>query len=90
MQRFSLLSLAGKALAFSLAGGEDYELVFTAPLSAKERLIRIGHLSGVGVIMIGSIKSEPGIVLVNGKGETVPPPGPVFEHFSPDSTGKDG
>ena len=71
----------GATLAMALHGGEDYELLFTAPSSAK--LPRT--LGGVGVTAIGRILKakarEPKVSLVTEAGsEALQPSG--WEHFS--------
>jgi thiamine-monophosphate kinase len=40
-------------LDFSITGGEDYELVFTAPPSADEKLSRISGVTAIGTITAG-------------------------------------
>ncbi len=53
---------------FGLEGGEDYELLFTAPLS-RERLIQaLGFAHGVRVTRIGEVTRSKGIRIVDGKG----------------------
>jgi thiamine-monophosphate kinase len=59
-------------LALALAGGEDYELLFTAPAAAAPRL----------GTRIGTATSDPGIRLRDASGRLVEPPGnPGFDHF---------
>lgn len=45
----------GAALNALLAGGDDYELCFTAPVSARRRVQAIGGRTGVAVTRIGRI-----------------------------------
>jgi len=63
-------------LALVLAGGEDYELLFTAAPGGIA-----GEVAGLAVTRIGAVRRRPGIELVNRRGEPVPPPPPLFEHF---------
>lgn len=45
-----------------LAGGDDYELCFTAPRSARERLARLGRRVRVVLTRVGSVlKHKPGL-----------------------------
>jgi thiamine-monophosphate kinase len=41
-----------------LAGGDDYELCFTAPRQARERVVRSGSRSGVALARIGRIQTR--------------------------------
>jgi len=43
------------ALRCALAGGDDYELCFTAPVSARARVEAAGRSAGVAVTRIGSV-----------------------------------
>jgi thiamine-monophosphate kinase len=54
-----------------LAGGDDYELVFTAPPSARQRLERLAG-DGTGVTRIGRIDSTPGLRMRNGPDAAAP------------------
>lgn len=74
--------LEGTALQMALTGGEDYELLFTAPDSAAERLRKIAEDEGLPITRIGRIVSEPGTRLADGEGKSAPLPPPLFEHFS--------
>jgi thiamine-monophosphate kinase len=72
---------SGATLAQALHGGEDYELLFTAPASA--RLPR--QIAGVPITQIGRIvKSRPGqpsVTLLTPQGpQPLMPSG--WEHFS--------
>jgi thiamine-monophosphate kinase len=64
-------------LELALHGGEDYELLFTAP--AGKRMPR--RIAGVAVTHIGSITRRPGIFLgdLNGASYKLEPRG--WEHF---------
>ena len=58
-----------------LAGGDDYELVFTAPPGA--RLPEVG----VALTRIGRIEAEPGLRVVNARGDAVAHGLQSFDHF---------
>ena len=77
----ALLDVAGTAAArdLALAGGDDYELLFTA---APERVGRLRSLDiAESVTEIGVIESKPGLRLVGDAGtETRVPPG--YGHFA--------
>lgn len=67
--------------ACTLAGGDDYELCFTAPPHLREAVQRAGHDSTTPVTRIGSVEVQPGIRVHS-------PEGPLdvrrfagFDHF---------
>lgn len=64
-----------------LAGGDDYELLFTAPPSARGLVERAGGLSAVGVARIGRIEAEPGLRLLDAAGQPLAFSGQAFDHF---------
>jgi thiamine-monophosphate kinase len=68
---------AGPALArqsldlrrrFTAAGGDDYELCFTAPAANRDRILAAGERSGTAVTRVGRIEAEPGLRLVDANG----------------------
>lgn len=64
-----------------LGGGEDYELVFTAPESEWENIQGIGHRLGVPISSIGVVDGGDGLRLTE-KGESVPLPSQLgYDHF---------
>jgi thiamine-monophosphate kinase len=66
-----------------LAGGDDYELVFTAPSRAREAVVRAGAAASVAVTRIGEITAAPGLVLVLPDGGTMDIAARAFDHFAP-------
>ncbi|MDY0744574.1 thiamine-phosphate kinase [Paucibacter sp. R3-3] len=64
-----------------LAGGDDYELVFTAPASAREAVQRAAEASATTVTRIGRIEAEPGLRLVDAGGQALPLRLQSFDHF---------
>lgn len=65
-----------------LAGGDDYELCFTAPASAHAAIARIGRRLGVAVTPIGRIMREPGLVLLDAAGHPISSEETGFDHFA--------
>jgi len=59
-----------------LAGGDDYELVFTAPAGAQLPDV------GVAVARIGVIEAEPGLRVVDARGAAVEHGLRSFDHFA--------
>jgi thiamine-monophosphate kinase len=72
-----------------LAGGDDYELLFTAPASRHAEVLAAGQASGVPVHRIGRIEAQPGVRVLDGgwtpggpTGQPVPDRWRSFDHFS--------
>lgn len=53
---------------FTAAGGDDYELCFTAPASTRDAILAAGAACATAVTRVGSIDSVPGLRLVDGAG----------------------
>ena len=71
-----------QALAYVLAGGDDYELAFTAPASHRAAVQAAAASSGVKVTRIGQIDPQPGIRLVDAQGNVRPGHPASFDHFA--------
>jgi thiamine-monophosphate kinase len=74
-----------RALQCVLNGGDDYELVFTAPPSQRSAVQAASSASATAVTRIGTIESTPGLRLVDANGTPVAPLayGASFDHFAP-------
>jgi thiamine-monophosphate kinase len=70
------------ALACLLAGGDDYELCFTAPPSARAAMSDIARGAGVAVTRIGSVTALPGLVVRDEAGAPMSPLPRAFDHFA--------
>lgn len=70
-------------MQFALSGGEDYELVMTAPIETIDKVMsEIENNTGTAVHFIGTITDEPGhIVLVDEAGNVTTPKDFGYEHF---------
>ena len=79
--------LSREALQAAIAGGEDYELIFTAPAEAQERIARVSRALSLSITRIGRITPEPGLVLLDSAGQELAPPSMLFEHFVSQSQG---
>jgi len=55
--------------AFTLAGGDDYELAFTAPPAARGQVEHAGRAASTPVTRIGRIEAEAGLRLVDAQGQ---------------------
>jgi thiamine-monophosphate kinase len=65
----------------TLAGGDDYELAFTAPRDAAARVTAAAQRGGVTVTRIGRIEAAPGLRLVDADGRSVAADFVSFDHF---------
>jgi thiamine-monophosphate kinase len=65
----------------SLAGGDDYELVFTAPPQHADRVRAAAREAGVQVTSIGTVTVGPGLTLVDAQGQAVDNIFGSFDHF---------
>ena len=73
---------AARQLHCTLAGGDDYELCFTAPAEARDAVLAAGQRAGVAVTRIGRIDAESGLRLVDAHGAPVTFTHGSFDHFS--------
>ncbi|MDP2257974.1 MAG: thiamine-phosphate kinase [Polaromonas sp.] len=76
-----LISLKNQ-LEYVLAGGDDYELAFTAPASAREAVQAAARQARTPVTRIGRIESEAGLRLIDGQGNTLTRNFASFDHFA--------
>ncbi len=72
----------GQRLEFVLAGGDDYELVFTATPSARDAVQAAAQRAGTAVTRIGRIESHPGLRLVDAGGKQLDQRYASFDHFA--------
>jgi thiamine-monophosphate kinase len=73
---------ADVALACLLAGGDDYELCFTADAAARADVARVAEASAVAVSRIGSITREAGLVVHDRAGRPLASLPRSFDHFA--------
>ena len=62
---------ADTQLGYVLAGGDDYELVFTAPASSREAVQAAAGHAQTPVTRIGRIEAQPGLRLADAQGQPV-------------------
>jgi thiamine-monophosphate kinase len=65
-----------------LAGGDDYELAFTAPPSMRQAVLAAGQAAGVAVTCCGTIEAGRGLRVVDGDGRPVAAHFRGFDHFA--------
>lgn len=68
---------------FVFSGGDDYELLFTAPPSAVGAVEAAARASGVAVARIGSIHAGAGLRVIDERGNAVDIAPRAFDHFRP-------
>ena len=66
----------------ALGGGDDYELLFTAPPAADARLLAAAAAAGVGLRCIGRIDAAAGLRLLDGQGRPLALAMRGFDHFA--------
>lgn len=69
-------------LQFSLAGGDDYELLFTAPAGSHVAVQAAAASGGVRVTHIGTADRLPGVRLIDGEGRIQSGNDASFDHFA--------
>jgi thiamine-monophosphate kinase len=63
------------------AGGDDYELAFTAPAARREQVLAAATTAGTAVTRIGSIAAGSGLRLVDPQGQALARSWRGFDHF---------
>jgi thiamine-monophosphate kinase len=71
-----------QALQCVLSGGDDYELLFTAPHAARKALLAAAQTCATPVSCIGRIDAQPGLRLIDAAGAPVPNHFASFDHFA--------
>lgn len=76
-------SLADESIseAHLITGGDDYQVVFTAPASAKSAIMRANLQHGIVATRIGSMELGDGVVVRGENGESVALPETGWTHF---------
>lgn len=65
-----------------LAGGDDYELCFTAPPDRAQAIEAVGRAAGVAVTRIGRVLAGAGLVLIGPDGLPLPSAERGYDHFA--------
>lgn len=66
----------------TLAGGDDYELAFTAPVARRADVAAAAQASATPVARIGRIEAAPGLRLLDAHGQLVAQRYASFDHFA--------
>ncbi|MEW6707993.1 MAG: thiamine-phosphate kinase [Pseudomonadota bacterium] len=64
-----------------LAGGDDYELLFTAPPARREAVQAAASRAGVPVTRIGAIEAQPGLRVLDEAAQPLAAAVQSFDHF---------
>ncbi|KQV47504.1 MULTISPECIES: thiamine-phosphate kinase [unclassified Duganella] len=68
--------------AFTAAGGDDYEICFTAPASRRDAILAAGAECGTPVTRIGRIDDAAGLRWTDASGAPLPLELSSFDHFT--------
>ncbi len=68
---------------WALAGGDDYELLFTAPAGRRQAVERAAVIAGATVTRIGEMTSTGRLELVDADGRAMDTEPRAFDHFRP-------
>lgn len=68
-------------LARALTGGDDYELVFTAPEARREAVVAAAAAVGVPVAEIGAVRAGAGVTVLGSDGAPLRLDRPGWRHF---------
>lgn len=80
--RFDIEKKLQNQLNWVLTGGDDYELLFTAPASAQAAVMQAARSSATPVTRIGRMDAETGLRLVDTNGQPVSGQFASFDHFA--------
>lgn len=69
-------------LGLALSGGDDYELLFTAPAAQREAVLAAAAATGTPVTRIGRIEAESGLRVVDAQGKQLTGRFAGFDHFA--------
>jgi thiamine-monophosphate kinase len=70
-----------RLLQVVLAGGDDYELAFTAPAAQRQAVAAAAKRTGTNVTRIGRIDAEMGLRVAGADGKPVAQRFAGFDHF---------
>ena len=68
-------------LECTVAGGDDYELLFTAAPSREREVLAAADRAGVAVTRIGRIETALGLRIVDARGAPLAQGFSTFDHF---------
>ena len=69
-------------LALVLGGGDDYELLLSAPVAQQAAVQAAGRAAGVPLTRIGRLEAEPGLRVVDAQGRQLDGRYSSYDHFA--------
>lgn len=69
-------------LSLALSGGDDYELLFTAPASRRKAVAAAAGLTDTPVTRVGQIEAQEGLRVVDAQGQRLAGRFASFDHFA--------
>ena len=84
LPRSSVLAALPQALQRQcvLAGGDDYELLFTAPPARRDAVLAAGRQAGVTLTRCGAIEAGSALRIVDAAGQALPVRWHGYDHFA--------
>jgi thiamine-monophosphate kinase len=76
--RYGSSAIASRCL---LAGGDDYELCFTAPAAARESIAALARKLDLPLTRIGQIEAQQGLRVRDAEGKVIALPTAGYDHF---------
>jgi thiamine-monophosphate kinase len=64
-----------------LAGGDDYQLCFSVPVSGREEVLAISRQTGLPLVCVGRIEAGTGLRVLDQEGQPMALEGGGFDHF---------
>ena len=77
----ALIEAGEASLAEALTGGDDYELLFTAPTEAEPALARIAAELDLPLTRVGEIRADPGLDVLDESGRPLALGSGGYRHF---------
>lgn len=77
----SVLQVEADRYETILAGGDDYQLLFTAPPSRENRIKRIGDELGIQITCIGVVNKSEGVTVLDEAGQPISVTKAGYDHF---------
>jgi thiamine-monophosphate kinase len=69
-------------LSLALSGGDDYELLFTAPAAQREAVVATAKVADTPVTRIGQIEAQEGLRVFDAQGQKLSGRFASFDHFA--------
>jgi thiamine-monophosphate kinase len=70
-----------RLLEVALTGGDDYELLFSAPRGAEEKIAEVSEQTGIPVARLGEIRAGAGVHIEDAEGRPLTLKKAGFTHF---------